>query len=386
MYLHGKEKYMRKREFLKRIIIILSVFLCTEVCTFMYLFTSGDNSYTRHLDLGNKYILSEDYDDAIKAFTKAIAIDEKKEDAYIGRGDAYKAKGDYASAWDDYEKAQELSGDTDLLRNKIGETKISVVSESGEGIDGAVVRLIGADHNYEFLTDSSGLIAEVIFPEEYKVEVKKDDYELLRTELSAEKGGFVAEQIQLSNAEDGELLKEDKEALLEEYKGFIGEQSDAGAYMIYDIDKDTYPELFFRHILPEEREAYYDIYTYKDGKFSFLERAYGAGLWHTLPIFASYPDGNGVIEYGAAKGKEYISIERWIDGTRESETLYSGEYIGQYYRDADDQAYMNSENGDAQINHQYYQSETSSPYFEGSYLLGQNSMDNYTALYEALGA
>ena len=43
-------------------------------------------------------------------------------------------------AWDDYEKAQELSGDTDLLRNKIGETMISVVSENGEGIDGAVVR------------------------------------------------------------------------------------------------------------------------------------------------------------------------------------------------------------------------------------------------------
>ena len=188
---------MKKRAILKRIIIVLSVFLCTEACAFIYLVTSEDSNYTRSLNLGNKYILSEDYDDAIKAFTKAIAIDEKKEDAYIGRGDAYRAKGDYASAWEDYAKAQDLSGDSNLLRDRIGATDIAVVDENGQGVDGATVRLKGNSHSYEFVTDSTGHIVEPIFPETYKVKAVKDEYESIETEISAEKGGFVANPIQL---------------------------------------------------------------------------------------------------------------------------------------------------------------------------------------------
>ena len=129
------------------------------------------------MDLGNKYLLSEDYDNAISAFSKAIEIDAMNADAYIGRGDAYKAKGDYEKAWDDYKKAQELSGNTSILRDKIGQTDITIVSEDGEGVDGATIKLNGNNHSYEFITDSTGHIAEVIFPEEYNVEVTKTNYE-----------------------------------------------------------------------------------------------------------------------------------------------------------------------------------------------------------------
>ena len=59
---------MKKRAILKRIIIVLSVFLCTEACAFIYLVTSEDSSYTRNHNLGNKYLLSADYDAAIKAY------------------------------------------------------------------------------------------------------------------------------------------------------------------------------------------------------------------------------------------------------------------------------------------------------------------------------
>ena len=47
--------------------------------------------------------------------------------------------GDYEKAWDDYKKAQELSGNTSILRDKIGQTDITVVSEDGEGVDGATI-------------------------------------------------------------------------------------------------------------------------------------------------------------------------------------------------------------------------------------------------------
>ena len=129
---------MKKRSLFKGIIAVLFLFLCAEVGVVMYQINSGTNAFARNLDLGNKYLLSEDYDSAISAFSKAIEIDSMNADAYIGRGDAYKAKGDYASAWEDYEKAQELSGNPDIIRDKIGITEINVVSEDGSGVDGAL--------------------------------------------------------------------------------------------------------------------------------------------------------------------------------------------------------------------------------------------------------
>lgn len=568
-----------KRENLKRIIIVLFVFLCTAVFTFMYLLTSRDNRYTRNLDLGNKYLLSEDYDGAIRAFTKAIEIDEKKEDAYIGRGDAYKAKGDYANAWEDYEKAEELSGDTNLIRDKIGATEIAVVDANGQGIDGANVELKGDSHSYEFVTDDTGRIAEPIYPEKYKVKVVKDEYEPVETELSAEEGGFVADPIKLGSgvgAEQGAIPKVYKEAvsdfdklmregqksyreknkdtyeeedrdtyytivdidgngvdelilrfdhrdgkhltnkdsgygestyiytvkdgkavnvlvpesssqgftpdfvhlgftkiykgtnlinrgyehlpmddafysyqdgvlsetpvaeltrgggtwlingetkteeeceeaynrlsngdegyelqlyegetntseqdsgtadLIEKYKNFI--QSKNNSYRIYDIDKDGFPELFFSEMHYEDREAFCDIYTYKEGEFILLDRTYGFIFWQEFPIYASYPNGNGIVQYDWGKGREIVTVETWNEGVNESETVYFTDYLKDntkeeqvYYKDTNDEAY------ETEINHQFYQSGTSNPFFEGSNLLAYNAMDNYTALYEAFG-
>lgn len=193
---------MKKRSFFKGIIAVLFLFLCAEVGVVVYQINSGTNAFARNLDLGNKYLLSEDYDSAISAFSKAIEIDSMNADAYIGRGDAYKAKGDYASAWEDYEKAQELSGNPDLIRDKIGLTEISIVSEDGSGVDGASVKLSGSDHSYEFVTNSSGRISEVIFPEKYKMEVVKDKFDPVEVELSTEEGGTEIGQIQLQRAID----------------------------------------------------------------------------------------------------------------------------------------------------------------------------------------
>lgn len=58
-----------------------------------------------------------------------------------------------------------------------------------------------------------------------------------------------------------------------------------------------------------------------------------------------------------------------------------------YYRDSEDtefeDSYFNFHGTNVYINHQYYNSTSSSPYFEGSFLLAQSAMDNHTAVYEA---
>ena len=81
------------------------------------------------------------------------------------------------------------------------------------------------------------------------------------------------------------------------------------------------------------------------------------------------------------------------EGNKDGEVIYTGTAYGSsghwhhipliYYRDTKDIEFEDSFYRKAFLNHQYYVSETSSPFFEGSYLLAQSAMDNYTALYEA---
>lgn len=375
-----------KRKSLKRIVLALSAFLCVEIGLLIYQINSGTAAYARNLDLGNKYLLSEDYDNAISAFSKAIEIDAMNADAYIGRGDAYRAKGDYVSAWSDYEKAEELSGNEEILREKIGATDITVVSEDGKGVDGATVKLNGSGHSYEFMTDTTGHISEVIFPEKYNMEVVKEDYESVETELSAEEGGSLVEQIQLRSEIDKK-----KYALIEEYKSFISSQNNGSKhlnYFVYDIDKDGNPEIMIERMHIDERRSLYDLYTYDGEEFSYIDVI--ESLYpHHAGEYASYPAGKGMVFSYGFRGIEIVGIIKLNNGKLEAEYVYEenveSDQNWRYYLDKYDQIYQDSINYKTYINHQYYQSETSKPYFEGSYLLGQSSMDNFTALYEAFG-
>lgn len=234
---------MKTRSILKGAIAVLSVFLCAEIGFLIYQINTGTIAYARNLDLGNKYLLSEDYDSAISAFSKAIEIDAMNADAYIGRGDAYKGKGDYASAWKDYEKAQELSANTDILRDKIGVTEMTVVSEEGEGVDGAAVTLTGSGHSYEFMTDNTGFISEVIFPEEYNMKIAKENYEPVEIELSAEEGGSFVGQIQLRSEINDAIGNEEDSTMVEDNDGVIDlyDYRYSNIWQLADIAGDLYP-------------------------------------------------------------------------------------------------------------------------------------------------
>ena len=168
---------MSVRQKLKKVIAVLCVLLSVEVGFFAFQMNSSANRVSRNLDLGNKFLLAEDYDSAISAFSKAIEIDSMNADAYIGRGDAYKAKGDYESAWADYEKAEELSGRNDIIAGKFPERSIHVAALDGTPLSGAEVSLVSGAHAYSLQTDASGNASGVLFPDIYSVTVKKTDYQ-----------------------------------------------------------------------------------------------------------------------------------------------------------------------------------------------------------------
>lgn len=69
------ERKMSVSKTLKIVTAVLGVLLCMGAGILLYQVKKSPGSVSRNMDLGNKYLLAEDYDSAISAFSKAIAID-----------------------------------------------------------------------------------------------------------------------------------------------------------------------------------------------------------------------------------------------------------------------------------------------------------------------
>ena len=100
---------------------------------------STEEKWQEQYDLGQQYLLEENYEEAIVAFTTAIELDPKQANAYIGRGDAYFAWAEkesssekYQSAMSDYEAAERLREQAETVA-KIEETD-SRLSELESGL------------------------------------------------------------------------------------------------------------------------------------------------------------------------------------------------------------------------------------------------------------
>lgn len=97
---------------------------------------SSDNRLKQNLELGNKYLLEANYDQAVTAFLEAIEIDSKCVDAYIGAAEAYRGLGNIDEAIGILQKGYDTTGsDTifKLLNELIDNTDI--IGDNGDVID-----------------------------------------------------------------------------------------------------------------------------------------------------------------------------------------------------------------------------------------------------------
>lgn len=78
------------------------------------IYNTPANRLSRQLDLGNRYLEEQNYEQAIVEFDKAIAIDSMSVEAYLGKADAYIGMGDLKSALDTLQTGYELTGDERL--------------------------------------------------------------------------------------------------------------------------------------------------------------------------------------------------------------------------------------------------------------------------------
>lgn len=92
------------------------------------LYNTPANRLARLLDLGNRYLEEQNYEQAIVEFDKAIAIDPMCVEAYLGKAEAYVGLGDLQAAADTLQIGYELTND-ERLKAKLDEIGITLIQQ-----------------------------------------------------------------------------------------------------------------------------------------------------------------------------------------------------------------------------------------------------------------
>lgn len=119
--MRGNRRIMNKILKWKACIVIATAFLAVLVVS-IGIYNAPVNRLRRQLDLGNKYLEEQMYEEAILAFDRAIEIDASCLEAYLGKAKAYEGLEDYNKAVSQLEICHQLSGDSQYL-NQIQEVK-----------------------------------------------------------------------------------------------------------------------------------------------------------------------------------------------------------------------------------------------------------------------
>ncbi len=86
-------------------IVAVIALVCAGIFWIYPSFFSPEAKYEKYMDQAETALDAEEYDDAIEAYTKAIALKLNKIEPYIGRGDAHFKAENFEDAIDDYESA-----------------------------------------------------------------------------------------------------------------------------------------------------------------------------------------------------------------------------------------------------------------------------------------
>lgn len=111
-------------------IIAVVILLAAVITAVIYILGSSGRELKKQLDLGHKYLIEQNYEQAIVCFKKAIEIDPMCEDAYLSMADAYVGIADLDNAMsllEDAIKLFESNGfDATSLKDKLLEIQTEI--------------------------------------------------------------------------------------------------------------------------------------------------------------------------------------------------------------------------------------------------------------------
>lgn len=114
---------------IKQIVVIFIMVLLTAC-------GAGASTWQEHYDLGMRYLMEGNYEEAILSFTAAIEIDPKMPEAYVGMADAYIGLGEYDKAIEILQKGMENANNSDLISDKLKELQRQGNLQEGQTVSG----------------------------------------------------------------------------------------------------------------------------------------------------------------------------------------------------------------------------------------------------------
>lgn len=128
-----QEKIVKKKSKLPLVLAVIALSVILVILIFVIIMMPGikaTKEYDTSIEVARQYLNDKDYDRAIAAYERAIEIDPKKKDAYIGLADLYLETGDTEKALEVLNSIDaELSVDDQRAINK----KIKKIEESYTG-------------------------------------------------------------------------------------------------------------------------------------------------------------------------------------------------------------------------------------------------------------
>ncbi len=113
--------------------IVALITLCVLLVTGFWEYKCSDTVRIRkHLELGQKYLSEQDYEEAVVVFNEVIEIEPMNMDAYWGLAEAYEGLGDMETAVAILETGYELTNDERI------EKRIKELKKSNDGVESEV--------------------------------------------------------------------------------------------------------------------------------------------------------------------------------------------------------------------------------------------------------
>lgn len=259
--------------------------MIAAVVVFLFYINSGTVRINRQLKLAQRYLLEEEYEQAIAAFEIVIEIDPKNVDAYLGLAEAYVSADELGNAVSILEKAAEQTDSDEILAmlrtTEAQRAAIDNVSKSGLAVE-RTERIEMLDGSYKIINcDSDG---KMIKEEDYNADDTLNYYIIYSYDNN--RNQIKCEQYNANNTLDYYTIQ------------------------IYDSNKnwiktETYSE-------NGTLDGYFIYISYdNNGNPIKAEEYRGDGTLYGYNI--RYYDSNGNV----------IKYERWRDGTLVSYDIYS---------------------------------------------------------------
>lgn len=130
---------MKKTSIWKVLLITLAVIVIGGIAGIIIYNSSDMVKLKKQLDLGQKYLAEMNYEESVIAFNRAIEIDPRSADAYLGLANAYLGLGDEEAALETLEAGYEVTGD-ERLQERVDEMRAAAIEREREAAEAAIER------------------------------------------------------------------------------------------------------------------------------------------------------------------------------------------------------------------------------------------------------